>query len=222
MRSSRSKAFDLQALLECERALPAVPADVRSRAVRRARRAGFDHRAIPIVAVRPTRLTWAIAATTVLVLGALATAAVERSQGRESSVIAVASPSPTAIAPSPRIAAPEPDLTSFDPPPRPTAARTSHRGVAGAEGYARELRFLQPAREALARQDFSSALAATAAHERRFPRGQLVEEREALRILALAGAQAAAAARLAAAAFHQRFPNSLLQRRVDEALRGLP
>jgi hypothetical protein len=222
MRRQRSKAFDVQALLESERGIPAVPTDLRSRAVRRARRAVVEGRAVSIVAVRPARLRWAIAAASVLVLGALATAAIERRPRQVLSTIPDAAPSPSAIATSPRIAAPEPDLTSFEPPPRSRAGRPVRRVFTQAEEYARELRLLQPAREALARDDFDSALAATAAHERRFPHGQLVEEREALRIVALAGAQRGADARIAAAAFHQRFPSSLLQKRVDDALRGLP
>ena len=222
MRRHPWRAFDVQALLESERGVPAVPTDLRSRAVRRARRAVVEGRPVSIVAVRPARLRWAIAAASVLVMGALATAAIERRPRPVPSATLGAPPSPPALAASPRIAAPEPDLTSFDPPPHPTAARPPRRSLTQEEEYARELRLLQPAREALARDDFASALAATAAHERRFPRGQLVEEREALRIVALAGARRAAEARAEAAAFHDRFPQSLLQKRVDGALRGLP
>jgi signal transduction histidine kinase len=221
MRRQRSKAFNVEALLESERGIPAVPTDLRSRAVRRARRAVVEGRAVSIVAVRPARLRWAIAAASVLVLGALATAAIEHRPRQVLSTIPDAAPSPPGLA-SPRLASPEPDLTSFEPPPRSRAGRPVRRVLTHAEAYARELRLLQPAREAVARDDFDSALAATAAHERRFPHGELVEEREALRIVALSGEQRGAVARIAAAAFHQRFPNSLLQKRVDDALRGLP
>lgn len=222
MRRQSWRGLGVQALLESERGVPPVPTDLRSRAVRRARRAVVEGRPVSIVAVRPRRPRWAIAAASVLVVGALATAAIERRPRPAPSETVVATPSPPALAASPRIAAPEPDLTSFDPPRHLAAARQPHRALSQEEEYARELRLLQPAREALAREDFASALAATAAHERRFPRGQLVEEREALRIVALAGARRTAEARAAAAAFHERFPHSLLQKRVDGALRGLP
>lgn len=225
MRRHSPKALDVRALLESERSLPAVAGDLRSRAVRRARRAIVDGRAVALASVRPVRLRWALVAASVLVVGALATAAMELRPRRARSATAGVAPRPAAVAASSRIAAPEPDLTAFEPPfeppPGSRAARPPRRAPTRAEEYARELRFLRPAREALARDDFGSALAATAAHERRFPHGQLVEEREALRIVALSGARRGDEARRAAAAFRARFPGSLLQKRVDDAVRGL-
>jgi hypothetical protein len=222
VRDPRSKGFDVGALLESERSVPAVPRELRFRAVRRARRTVVEARVFSSVAVRPARLRWALVAASVLVGAALATAAIARRQRPAPAAIVGAPPSALALAGAPRIAAPEPDLTPFDGPPRLPAARPPHRGLTQAEAYARELRFLQPAREALARDDFTAALAATSAHERAFPRGRLVEEREALRIVALAGARRGDEARRAAAAFHARFPASLLQKRVDDAVRDLP
>ena len=77
---------------------------------------------------------------------------------------------------------------------------------------------LQPARAAVARADVTAALAAIAEHERRFPNGQLTEEREALRVLALAGAHRSEEARRAAATFRKRFPRSMLLARMNDAL----
>ena len=96
------------------------------------------------------------------------------------------------------------------------------RPLTRSEGYAVELELLQQARTALARADFAAALAAIAAHERRFPNGQLAEEREALRVLALSGAHQSEDARRAATAFRKRFPHSLLLTRMNDALGGAP
>ncbi len=74
---------------------------------------------------------------------------------------------------------------------------------------------LQPARQAVARQDFAAALAAIAEHQRRFPAGQLAEEREALRVKALLGAGRAAEAQHAGDAFRERFPRSALGHSID-------
>jgi hypothetical protein len=100
-------------------------------------------------------------------------------------------------------------------PTRPAPVVSPH---AGNERYALELKVLQPARAAVARNDFSSALAAIAEHERRFPDGQLAEEREALRVQALLGLQRTEEASRAAAAFRERFPGSVLLSRMRKSL----
>jgi outer membrane protein assembly factor BamD (BamD/ComL family) len=89
------------------------------------------------------------------------------------------------------------------------------------ERYALELKVLQPARAALARGDFSAALASIAEHRRRFPDGQLSEEREALRVQALSGLGRNEEATRAAAAFRKNFPGSVLISRM-QALRPTP
>jgi len=90
--------------------------------------------------------------------------------------------------------------------------------VTEVESYGMELRVLQPARQALARRDFASALGAIAQHQRQFPSGRLVEEREALRVKSLLGAGRVAEARRAGAAFRTRFPRSALLHRIEEML----
>jgi hypothetical protein len=86
------------------------------------------------------------------------------------------------------------------------------------EAYTKELRVLQPARQAVARGDFTSALAAIGEHQSLFPSGKLAEEREALRITALLGLGRTAEAQRAGAAFRARFPHSALLKRIDEML----
>jgi hypothetical protein len=74
--------------------------------------------------------------------------------------------------------------------------------------YALELGLLEPARSSIARSDFAGALAAIARHQREYPRGQLAEEREALRVRALWGMGARTDAERAAALFRKRYPHS--------------
>jgi len=95
----------------------------------------------------------------------------------------------------------------------------SQRSARG-EGYDAELRVLEPARSALARGDFNSALAAIAKHEGRFPAGKLAEEREALRVKALLGLGHDDAARAAAADFRHAFPGSALLPSVEALFPG--
>ncbi|HEY8924478.1 MAG TPA: hypothetical protein VIU64_08860, partial [Polyangia bacterium] len=83
-----------------------------------------------------------------------------------------------------------------------------------------ELRVLAPARQAVARRDFGAALAAISEHARRFREGRLAEEREALRVKALAGLGNVKEARAASAEFRRRFPRSALLPAVGGALDG--
>jgi TolA-binding protein len=69
---------------------------------------------------------------------------------------------------------------------------------------------LQSARAAVAASDFVTAREALLEHARRFPAGQLAEEREALRVKTLLGLGRAQDARRAARAFEARFPDSVL------------
>ncbi len=84
-----------------------------------------------------------------------------------------------------------------------------------------ELQVLQPAQQAVARQDFRGALAPIAEHDHLFPSGQLAEEREALRVRALFGLGRTLEAQRAGIAFRERFPRSALLGRIDEML-GTP
>jgi len=72
---------------------------------------------------------------------------------------------------------------------------------------------------ACARHDYTVALAMIQEHARRFPRGALAEEREALRIESLAGLGSTDEARRRAAVYAARFPRSVLLPRVKEAVK---
>jgi hypothetical protein len=83
------------------------------------------------------------------------------------------------------------------------------------DAFTGELELLQRAHAAFTRRDFSLALTLVAERTRRFPRGQLAEQREALRVRSLAGSGHADEAHRAAAAFAVRFPRSVLLSRVE-------
>lgn len=92
----------------------------------------------------------------------------------------------------------------------------------GDDDLAAELAFVQMARTALARGNFSAALDATDQHARKFPNGHLAEERESLAIQALVGAGRDADARTRAARFRAKYPQSLLLPAVEAAVRPSP
>ena len=71
---------------------------------------------------------------------------------------------------------------------------------------------------ALSRHQGTMALDALAEHEATFPRGRLVEEREALRVRALVDAGRTAEAETKARAFRARWPNSVFLSAVDLAV----
>ena len=87
--------------------------------------------------------------------------------------------------------------------------------------FAVEAELLQRAHLAYARHDFSVALALVEEHARRFWKGPLAEEREALRVESLVGAGFTDEARRRAATFVARFPRSVLLPRVEAASREL-
>jgi len=85
-----------------------------------------------------------------------------------------------------------------------------------------ERRLLDDARQALARGEPQTGLLPLEQHAKRFPKGVLTEEREALavRLLAALGNQQAALAR--ADSFHRHFPNSLFTPAVDNCIASFP
>jgi hypothetical protein len=85
--------------------------------------------------------------------------------------------------------------------------------------YAVELGVLDPARRSIARGDYAGAMGAITQHQREYPRGQLAEEREALRVRALWGMGQKASAENAAAIFRKRYPRSMLLSWMKEPAR---
>jgi hypothetical protein len=210
---------EIRSLLDHEREIPPVPALVRARALARARaafEAGTTHRAHAPWVARPPRIRWAVAAgVTFAAAAAVGAGAYEvRLRLAQPTVVPITAPiaarpapvpPPPAVAPAP---APEPVQEEAELPPVSHVAQASHAPRGGADRE--ELRLLRLARAAVARQDFSSALTLLTEHARRFKDGRLSEEREALRVRALAGLGRTEEARHAAERFQARFPRSVL------------
>lgn len=118
------------------------------------------------------------------------------------------SPAPEAeLAPDPRAA--EAELA-----PGPRAALAS----SPTDDLAAERALLEVVRAAVARDHPDVALDAIRRHERDFPRGELAEEREGLRVIALVRAGDRDEARARADRFRARWPRSVLLRAIDAVL----
>jgi hypothetical protein len=222
--------WELEPLIERGRTIRRVPDVVRARALARARVTVAAERARqPAARVagaskitasaalghgRRRGLRTAVAASVALILGAAGAGAALR----------VWTPRPIEPASAPTSRATfKPRVATLDtatpPAPEPAPiARPRHvaRTVTPQESYRAELDLLQRAQVAYAGRDFSGALVLLAEHARRFPKGRLAEEREALRIRSLAGSGREDEARRATAAFGVRFPRSVLLLRLQQ------
>jgi hypothetical protein len=236
MNSDHEKPFSpsVEALLASERIVEAQPEDVRRRALARARAAVSG--AAPVPRARPWWGGWGLrfAVAVVVATAAVSAAAIRARHKRVDGPTATGAPSATpassaldreparqdegSVAAPPAFPSSEAEVRDHtEPAPKNEgAARPAHAASPrpAYERYALELKVLQPARAAVARGDFSSALASIAEHERRFPDGELTEEREALRVQALSGLGRTEEASRAATAFRQRFPGSVLLSRM--------
>ena len=210
----RSKlSLDVRLLLDRERKIAVLPAAARARALFRARSAlaaGVATRQAPSRA--PSALRWAAAAglacVTTVAVGAVAY-----------SVGVRARPPAPAVAAAPPTESPTSHWSAGDAPFRDLLTRPELPAPAPARaetGVRVELRLLEQARAAVAREDFGTAMQLLAEHGRRFRKGRLVEEREALRVKALASLGRRGDARRAAAQFEARFPRSPLLPAVSQ------
>jgi hypothetical protein len=124
--------------------------------------------------------------------------------------------------PAPRID-PDPDPhpeiqppKEAEPPPKP-ASEPKKSGTSD-RSNSEERTLLETARTAMLRGDRAGALEKLEQHEKRFPHGRLAEERDAMRVIALAGVGRSDEARARGAAFAIKYPKSLLLPAVQEAL----
>jgi hypothetical protein len=119
-----------------------------------------------------------------------------------------AAPLPLAV-PSANASATQAETEPFEAPRAPATTTPSEpTRPPSASTFALELSLLEPARRSIAHGDFAGALAAIARHQREYPRGQLAEEREALRVRAIWGMGDKAAAERVATSFRKRYPHS--------------
>jgi hypothetical protein len=87
---------------------------------------------------------------------------------------------------------------------------------------AQERALLDRARASMTNGEPAAAFEALTRHTRRYPRGLLSEEREAMAVNALVSLGRHAEARARGQAFQQRFPASLMRRSVEAALATAP
>jgi hypothetical protein len=228
---------ELRFLIEAERSRPDAPAE--ARAIAQAKLAGLlgsaaglgaggGHGAggaIKSALSVPAAKALALFALGGLVGGGAATAIIRPAQR----IVYVERPA--SVLPPVPLSAPLPSAQAEIVPALPSAS-ASTRGVAPASAplsssvvrgrdtdLAAERAIIERARSALARGDAQGALLSIADHQREFPRGQLVEEREALAVQALVTAGRAQEAAARGARFRMAFPNSLLLPLVEQALR---
>lgn len=206
---------DIRTLLQHEREIPPVPAAVRARALARAR-ASLEGRSqaayVPRVSA-PPRLRWAVAACVTFAAAAAVGA------GAYEVRLHLLPPAPVPAGPAaPVVARPAPVTAPAVAPAAepiaevelPVSHEISTPHLSRTDSDRAELRLLRMARSAVARQDFGVALGLVTEHARRFKEGRLAEEREALRVRALAGLGRTEEARRAAGQFQARFPRSVL------------
>jgi hypothetical protein len=206
-------------VLDRERPIAVMPAAARARALSRARAAldaGVATRPIPSRA--PSAVRWAAAA-------GLACAATVAVGAAAYSVGVRARPTAPPISAStladslvPRARAGAGAIVNL--PAAPVRAGTPVQSEGGV--LRMEVRLLEQARMAVAREDFALAIQLLAEHARRFREGRLAEEREALRIRALAGLGRRRDARRAAVEFEATFPRSPLLSTVSQVLDSAP
>jgi len=209
---------EVEALLDHERDISPVPAAVRARALARARAAlvAGAARSPSRRSAAPRRIRWAAAAAMVCVGGAALGAVAYEIRSRLIDVPSArpAAPPVTSVPVKPASPAPEAPEAPIAPiaaapsTPPPDTHATPH--LSRADAARAELRLLKQARAAVARENYAAAMPPIAEHVRRFKDGRLAEEREALRVKALAGLGRTDEAQRAAAAFRARFPRSVL------------
>jgi len=106
-------------------------------------------------------------------------------------------------------------------PATPSAVPSAPR-LAPVSSLAGERQLLEVARAALSRSRPTEALAALDEHARRFPAGELDEERDSLRVEALVATGSFDEARAAADHFNAKYPDSMLRASIRHALRSIP
>jgi len=196
-------ALDVEALFASERILIPYRNEVRARAFSRVSRgAPVPHASF--AARSPLRRQLLVAAGLLLALTSAAVAALEMRRWLER---------PSGVGLLGESARPTGGVgrSSTEAAPSPSFAKAMR-----ADEFRRELEILEPARRAFARGDFAAVIRAADEHERAFPSGGLAEERDAMRARALLRQGRGADARLAAAAFRRKFPNSAVLVEIEK------
>lgn len=221
---------DIAALLDAERRAPDPPAPVVDRMLDRvmhtvtaptplstdpasAASAGVAH---------ASKVGWVISHAVALTVGAGAGWVASTNQTPPPAqlvqpvMVPVVVPMPVQVEPVGEPTRPDPARSS---PVRPIPA-VKATVPAEDEALSRERLLVERAQAALGRGDHAGALEAVAQHMQAFPSGRLVEEREAIMVLALCKAGRTAEASLAAKDYLARYPKGLMRPAVQACLRG--
>ena len=238
---------EARGLLSAERDLSPQPDIVRRRALLRARTALWHARGLrdvqPELGSMWKRLRFMAVAALCATSAVAAWLTVKPTSHSDSPPVVLTShigrPAPVQI-PSPRVSPVAPEQAQLSPPrleenahdseaaptePAPTnSSRSRSRAVSSkARGSsAEELALLDSARRAVVAGDFAAALNAIQRHARSFPKSQLGEEREALRVRALKGAGLSKKAAEAARKFESRYPKSVLAPELNKSHQPAP
>jgi len=217
-------ALDLEDLLDRGRSVRPLPELVRARALSRARKVART----PVSLVGPPRarrvvLAGRLAMAAALVLGvagaAFALGQAFRDQPRREPAPTVvpsqASRAALGFSSAPAASEVHPERASSAVGPTSIAPRPVPRTGTSSNNVESESELMRRAHSAYAERNFGTALRLVSEHAKKYPRGVLAEEREALRVRSLAAAGQTADARRAAAAFAQRFPRSVLIERIQ-------
>ncbi|MEO7033452.1 MAG: hypothetical protein ABI548_06240 [Polyangiaceae bacterium] len=216
-----SSAAELKSLLQHGKTVSTLPRVIRSRVLGRASASILqgassapDHVSSSVRSTWP--MAWVAGVSFVLAVGGVAIAR----HGYQRWAAALVPTGAAALGPTGAAASPPHDAKSAVNAPSAPSPATSvvttaepprvSRPAPVIESYAAELDLLRRAQAAYGHRDFATTLRLLAEHGRRFPSGRLAEEREALRVRALAGSGHSGAARMAASSFAVRFPHSVL------------
>jgi hypothetical protein len=233
---------DIQSLLDFERLIAPQRDEMRSRAFARAR-TSLAQTAVPV----PTAIHFshpqllAAAGLAFLVVAAGGAALYELvAESRHARPSTSGEVSPVLVPEAPQMAPVQAAETAGEfasgpvqPAAKPTSSLSAEhdrgakpkvvaRNTPDVSDFGAELRLLQRARESVRNGQFAEALVPIADHERRFPAGRLVEEREALRVRALSGLGQFEDAHRAAIDFRARFPRSVLLPGMSESAQPGP
>jgi hypothetical protein len=219
MGAPANPSVDVRALLEHERQLVALPTAARARALARARAA----LAGPAGVLRSPRDAGTSRPRSPLLSRLLAAACLAFVAGAAGGVAAYEAGLRARSVPATTVETPQASLSTLDRIAPPAVTREAlapltppvPRSLTRGDAARAELRLLRQARAAVLREDFAAALPPLAEHARRFRNGRLAEEREALRVKALAGLGRDREAARTAAAFEARFPRSPLVSAVN-------
>src|SRR5262249_53075367 len=123
-------------------------------------------------------------------------------------------PPPVTVAPAP---------PPVPPTPAAPARVVDDRAASGRDtDLARERALIEVARTGLSRAQIDAARSALERHAERFPKGQMLEERESLWVQVLVTAGEYPDARARGDRFRKRFPKSIFLPVVDAALESIP